>query len=387
MPRSKPTAEFDLDRPDQWPAAAHPLELDRADIGANDYGISALNTLLRSHPAVAERHHHDLLARSERSRSDALTKLAVFADTVSEGGCMFVIIGWVVVLAAVIGSFVFEGGHVLALLQPFELMCIFGAAIGAFVVSNPPKVIKAVLKALPSCFGSTTYGKDKYLQLIALLYELLQKARFEGFLALETDINDPAASPIFAKYPPVKDDSHLSEFIVDYLRMMISGNMNVLEIQELMDAELETHHAEREVPATAIQRMADALPAYGIVAAVMGVVHTMGSVGQPPKVLGEMVAAALVGTFLGILLGYGFVGPLASVLEANAIENGKPYECVKTVLIASMSGYSPTIAVEFGRKVLFTVDRPSFAELEEAVKQTKNALPVPDAIAPEPAPV
>jgi chemotaxis protein MotA len=299
---------------------------------------------------------------------------------------MFVIIGWVVVLVAVVGSFVFEGGHVLALLQPFELMCIFGAAIGAFIVTNPPKVIKAVLAALPSCFRPATYGKDKYLQLIALLYELLQKGRQDGLLALEADVNDPAASPIFAKYPTVKDDPHLTEFIIDYLRMMLSGNLNVLEIQELMDAELDTHHAEQAVPPAAIQRMADALPAYGIVAAVMGVVHTMGSVGQPPKVLGEMVAAALVGTFLGILLGYGFVGPLAGVLEANALENAKPYECVKTVLLASMSGYSPTIAVEFGRKVLFTVDRPSFQELEDAVKNAKNPLPVPDADAPVPAP-
>jgi len=285
---------------------------------------------------------------------------------------MFVIIGWVVVIAAVIGSFVFEGGHVLALLQPFELMCIFGAALGAFVVSNPPKVIKAVLKALPTCFRSKSFGKEKYLQLIALLYELLQKARIEGLLAIEADVNDPPASPLFEKYPAVKEDAHLTEFIVDYLRMMLAGNLNVLEIQELMDAELETHHAEKAVPAVAIQRMADALPAYGIVAAVMGVVHTMGSVGQPPKVLGEMVAAALVGTFLGILLGYGFVGPLASVLEANAIEEAKPFECIKTVLLASMSGYVPAIAVEFGRKVLFTVDRPSFAELEDAVRNTKN---------------
>jgi chemotaxis protein MotA len=292
---------------------------------------------------------------------------------------MFVLIGWVVVIVAVIGSFLFEGGHILALLQPFELMCIFGAALGAFVVSNPPKVIKAVLKALPTCFGSKSFGKDKYLQLIALLFELLQKSRQEGFLALETDVNDPAASPIFAKYPAVKDDAHLTEFIVDYLRMMLSGNLNVLEIQELMDAELETHHAEKAVPAAAIQRMADALPAYGIVAAVMGVVHTMGSVGQPPKVLGEMVAAALVGTFLGILLGYGFIGPLASVLEANAIEQAKPFECVKTVLLASMSGYSPTIAVEFGRKVLFSVDRPSFQELEDTVKATKNPASAPGA--------
>jgi chemotaxis protein MotA len=298
---------------------------------------------------------------------------------------MFVVIGWVIVIAAVLGSFLFEGGHILALLQPFELMCIFGAAIGAFVVSNPLKVIKAVLKALPTCFRSKAYDKDKYLQLIALLYELLQKARMEGLLAIESHVNDPASSPIFEKYAAVRDDTHLTEFIVDYLRMMLSGNLNVLEIQELMDAELETHHAEQAVPAVAIQRMADALPAYGIVAAVMGVVHTMGSVGEPPKVLGEMVAAALVGTFLGILLGYGFIGPLASVLEANAIEDAKPFECVKSVLLASMSGYSPAVAVEFGRKVLFTVDRPSFQELEEAVRATKNPLPAPDVAAPAPA--
>jgi chemotaxis protein MotA len=285
---------------------------------------------------------------------------------------MFVVIGWLVVLGAVIGSFIFEGGHILSLLQPFELMCIFGAALGAFVVSNPPKVIKAVLKALPTCFASKTYNKEKYLQLIALLFELLQKGRMSGILALETEINDLDESPTFGKYPTVKADHHLCEFMVDYIRMMVSGNVNVLEVQELMDAELETHHAEQSVPAAAIQKMADALPAYGIVAAVMGVVHTMGSVGQPPKILGEMVAAALVGTFLGILLGYGFVGPLSSILEANALENAKPFECVKEVLLASMSGYSPTMAVEFGRKVLFSVDRPSFQELEDMVRATKN---------------
>jgi chemotaxis protein MotA len=180
----------------------------------------------------------------------------------------------------------------------------------------------------------------------------------------------------------------LLEFINDYLRMMLSGNLNVLEIQELMDAELDTHHAEAAIPATAIQRIADAMPAFGIVAAVMGVVHTMGSVGAPPKVLGEMVAAALVGTFLGILLGYGFIGPLASLIEANSQEEAKKFECVKSVLLASMSGYSPTVAVEFGRKVVFSVDRPSFDELEDAVRATKEkpaaADGAPDAV-PTPA--
>ncbi len=285
---------------------------------------------------------------------------------------MLVIIGWIIVLVCVFGSFLLGGGHILALLQPFEFLCIFGAAIGAFIVSNPPKVLKACGKAIPACFKSSEYSKTKYLQVIALLYELLQKSRQEGLLALETDINDPEASPIFGKYPTVKEDHDLLEFINDYLRMMLSGNLNVLEIQELIDNELQTHHDEALIPANAIQRIADALPAFGIVAAVMGVVHTMGSVGAPPKVLGEMVAAALVGTFLGILLGYGFVGPLASLLEAKAQENAKPYECVRSVLIASMSGYSPTVAVEFGRKVLFSTDRPTFDELEEAVRATKE---------------
>jgi chemotaxis protein MotA len=285
---------------------------------------------------------------------------------------MLVIGGWIAVFVAVFGSFVLGGGHVLALLQPFEFMCIFGAAIGAFVVSNPPKTLRAVAKAVPTCFKSADYHKEKYLALIALLFELLQKARQEGLLALEADVNDPESSPIYNKYPTIKDDHHLLEFINDYLRMMLSGNLNVLEIQELIDSELETHHAEAMIPANAIQRIADALPAFGIVAAVMGVVHTMGSVGAPPKVLGEMVAAALVGTFLGILLGYGFIGPLASLLEAKAQENAKSFECVKSVLLASMSGYSPTVAVEFGRKVLFSTDRPSFDELEDAVRATKQ---------------
>jgi chemotaxis protein MotA len=298
---------------------------------------------------------------------------------------MLVIIGWVVVIVCVFGSFILGGGHIAALLQPFEFMCIFGAAIGAFIVGNPIKVLKACGKAIPSCFKSADYSKEKFLQLIALLYELLQKARQEGLLALESDVNDPDASPLFAKYPTVKDDPHLKEFILDYLRMMLTGNLNVLEIQELMDSELATHHAEALIPANAIQKVADGLPAFGIVAAVMGVVHTMGSVGQPPKVLGEMVAAALVGTFLGILLGYGFVGPLASLLEAKAQEDAKRFECVKSVLLASMSGYSPTVAVEFGRKVVFSTDRPTFEELEEAVKTAKNGpAPAGDAV-PAPA--
>lgn len=259
------------------------------------------------------------------------------------------------VIGSVIGSFVGVGGHLPALVQPFELLCIFGAAIGAFVVSNPTSTLKKTIKAIPSCFKSGGYTKEKYLELIALLYELLQKARKEGMMSLEADVAAPEESVLFQKYSHVLKDHHLLDFIVDYLRMMSGGNVNVLEVQDLMDEELATHHAEASVAANAIQKMADGLPAFGIVAAVMGVVHTMG----------------LVGTFLGILLAYGFIGPVADLLNAKGRAEAKPYQCVKAVLLASLSGYAPPIAVEFGRKVLFTADRPSFQELDDAVRATK----------------
>ena len=284
---------------------------------------------------------------------------------------MFVIIGWVVVTACVFGSFIAEGGHIAALIQPFEFVCIFGAAVGACVVSNPTKTLKATLKALPTCFKGSKYDKQKYLQVIALLYELLQKSRKEGMLSLEGDVEAPEESPIFQKYPVVLNDHHLLDFIVDYLRMMSSGNLAVHEVQDLMDAELQTHHAEISVPGTAVQTVADGLPAFGIVAAVMGVVHTMGSIGVPPAELGEMIAQALVGTFLGILLSYGLIGPLASVAEQRVTESTKMFQCIKVTILASLNGYAPAIAVEFGRKVLFSTERPSFAELEEHVRRVK----------------
>jgi chemotaxis protein MotA len=285
---------------------------------------------------------------------------------------LFVIIGWVIVVVCVIGSFIGAGGHVAALIQPFEMLCIFGGAIGAFVVSNPVKTLKATMAALPQCFKGGRYSKKTYVELIALLFETLQKARKDGMMSIEAEVDSPETSTIFPKYPSVLADHHLFEFILDYLRMMASGNTNSMQMQDLMDAELETHHAENNVPSGAIQKMADGLPAFGIVSAVMGVVHTMGSVGAAPAVLGEMIAGALVGTFLGILLAYGFVGPLANLLEAKSQESSKPFECVKSVLLASMNGYAPSVAVEFGRKVLFMADRPSFKELDEAMRATKQ---------------
>jgi chemotaxis protein MotA len=285
---------------------------------------------------------------------------------------MFVIVGWVVVLGAVLGGFLMAGGHVAALIQPSELVTIGGAAVGAFLVSNSPKVIKATLGAMPSLFKGSKYTKALYMDLLSMLYEILAKVRKEGLMSIENDVENPDQSPIFSKYPIISGDHHTMEFLTDYLRMMVGGNLNAFEIENLMDNEIETHHHEGEVPAHALAKLADGLPAFGIVAAVMGVVHTMESVGIPPSELGKLIAAALVGTFLGILLSYGFVGPLATALEQKLHESSKMFQCMKVVLLASMNGYAPQVAIEFGRKVLFSTERPSFRELEDEVKSRKG---------------
>jgi chemotaxis protein MotA len=210
------------------------------------------------------------------------------------------------------------------------------------------------------------------MDLMGLLFAILTKIRKEGMVAIERDVDEPEQSPLFIAYPSILSDHHLVEFITDYLRLMVSGSLNSHEIEALMDSEIETHHQEALVPPGALQKIADGMPAFGIVAAVMGVVHTMSSVGQPPAILGGMIAHALVGTFLGILLAYGFVAPLVSVLEQKATEATKQYECVKTTLLASLNGYAPQLAVEFGRKVLFSTERPSFIELDDYVRAAKG---------------
>ncbi len=284
---------------------------------------------------------------------------------------MFVILGYLVVIGSVLGGYMLAGGHLHSLMQPLELLMIGGGALGAFVVSNSQKTLKATASALPGILASSKFTKARYMELMALLYDILSKARKEGLMAIERDVESPAESPIFGRYPTVSKDHHLVEFITDYLRMMVSGNLNAHEIEGLMDSEIDTHHHEALVPSSAIQKMADGLPAFGIVAAVMGVVHTMGSVGKPPSELGMMIAHALVGTFLGILLANGFVGPVATLMGEKADEATKELQCVKTALLASMQGYPPAIAVEFGRKVLYSTERPSFAELEQHVRQKR----------------
>jgi len=285
---------------------------------------------------------------------------------------LLVIIGYVVVMGSVFGGFVLSGGHVGALFQPLELLMIGGAAAGAFLVGNNTKAIKATLKALPTVLKGSTYTKALYMELMALLFEILTKSRKEGLMSIEGDIEEPESSPIFSKYPGVLADHHLIEFMTDYLRLMVSGNMDAFQIENLMDNEIETHHHEGEIPVHCIAKLGDGMPAFGIVAAVMGVVHTMESVGIPPSELGMLIAHALVGTFLGILLAYGFVGPLSSLLEQKLHESTKIYQCVKVTLLASLNGYAPALSIEFGRKVLFSTERPTFLELEEHVKQAKG---------------
>ena len=285
---------------------------------------------------------------------------------------MLVIIGYLVVSASVFGGFAMAGGHLAALFQPVELLMIGGAAAGAFLVGNSGKVIKATLKALPTVLKGSKYDKALYLELFALLYEILAKVRKEGLMAIESDVDAPHESPVFTKYPKIVSDHHVVEFITDYLRIMVGGNLNAFEIENLMDNEIETHHHEGEVPAQVVAKLGDAMPAFGIVAAVMGVVHTMESVGIPPAELGILIAHALVGTFLGILLAYGFVGPLSTLLEQKHNESTKLFNCVKVTLLASLNGYAPQVAVEFGRKVLYSTERPTFGELEEYIKQSKS---------------
>ncbi|MDP1957741.1 MAG: flagellar motor stator protein MotA [Rhodocyclaceae bacterium] len=284
---------------------------------------------------------------------------------------MSLLVGYVIILLASIGTYAVHGS-LGALWVPLEYIAIIGLMIGGFIASNGSKTVKATLAALPSVLKGSAFNKALYMDLLAMLFEVLAKVRKEGLMSIENDVENPEASPIFSKYPSDSHDHHVMEFITDYLRMMVGGNLNAFEIENLMDIEIETHHQEAHVPAHVMAKVSDALPAFGIVVAVMGVVNVMGSVGQPPAVLGKMIGGALVGTFLGILASYGFTAPIASQLEQKAEEGGKIYQCIKAVLLASMNGYAPQVAVEFGRKVLFSTDRPSFTELEEDLKSRKG---------------
>jgi len=288
---------------------------------------------------------------------------------------MFVIAGYIVVLACVLGGYAMAGGTfgVIIHAAPHELFTICGAALGAFLVGNSAKTVKATLRCIPTLLKGPRQTKARYMEVLGLLHDVLAKARKEGLMGIEQDVDAPAQSPIFTKYPLVSGDPALMEFITDYLRMMVSGNLNAHEIEALMDSDIDTRQHEAMAPATAIQSVGEGLPAFGIVAAVLGVVKTIASVGAAPAVLGQMIAGALVGTFLGILLAYGFVSPLAHLAHHKVDDAMKELHCIRSTLLASLQGYAPAMAVEFGRKVLYSTVRPSFNELEDHVKGRKAA--------------
>ena len=281
---------------------------------------------------------------------------------------MIKIVGILVVFGCVFGGFVLSGGKLMALVHPFEVMIIGGAALGAFLQANPGSAFMTVFKKSLKMFSSR-FTHAFYLEVLKLLYEILNKSRREGMMAIEADIEDAAASPIFAKYPTVLADERMTAFVCDYLRIMSTGNMAPHELEGLFDMELLSMKEELEHPSHAVTGIADGMPGFGIVAAVLGIVVTMASLGDGDQAsIGLHVGAALVGTFFGILAAYGFFGPLAKCLEHDAKEELNLYESIKASLVASASGMPPSLAVEFGRKVLYPKHRPSFAELEQAVR-------------------
>ncbi len=286
---------------------------------------------------------------------------------------MLVILGYVVVLGSVFGGYGLMGGHFGALYQPLEVLIIGGAAVGSFIAGNDANTIRATLKVLPTLLKkSKSHDKEQYMELLALMYTLLSKGRKDGMMALESDVEDPQNSAIFSAYPHVLEDALVLAFMTDYLRLIVSGNTDPHEIGELMEQEMETYKHEGQIPAHSLIRVGDALPALGIVAAVLGVVHALASADLPPSELGQLIAHALVGTFLGILVAYGFVSPLGTLIEHKVAHSLKVYECIRVTLLASLNGYAPQLAVEFGRKVLVSTERPSFSELESHVRDVKS---------------
>ena len=281
---------------------------------------------------------------------------------------MLLIIGAVVVLASVLGGFVLHGGNLLVLWQPTEVMIIFGAALGSFVIANPLHTVKETFARGMRLLTGSPYNKAFYMDLLGLLYELFDKSRKQGVMAIEEDVDNPESSAIFTRYPAVMKSRELLAFITDYLRIVSMGNMAPHELEGMMENEIESRQQELEEASHAVNKIADALPGLGIVAAVLGIVITMSFLTEGPERIGMSVAAALVGTFLGIFMGYGFVGPTAIALEHDARYELKAYDCVKAALVATVAGQAPQMAIEFGRKALPTDRRPDFQELNDHVR-------------------
>ena len=284
---------------------------------------------------------------------------------------MNLILGIVVVLGCVLGGFAAHGGQIAALWQPAEVVIIGGAALGAMIIANPFGVTKRVFGGIGKLMKGSPYGKTHYQQLFAVMYDLLTIARKEGMMGLERVIEEPSKNEIFSKRPLIAKDHHVIEFIQDYVRLIISGDMDQHQLEALMDLEIETHHHDANEPAGALSKVSDALPGFGIVAAVLGIVNTMGALGGPPEEIGIKVAAALVGTFLGILLAYGFFSPMSNAMERMARDESQFYMTIKTCILGFLQGHPPQVAIEFGRKSTPGDLRPSFKDLEAQLRGKK----------------
>ncbi|MBA4373194.1 MAG: flagellar motor stator protein MotA [Thermodesulfovibrio sp.] len=282
---------------------------------------------------------------------------------------MFTIIGIVVVIVGIIGGYLMEHGNLHVLWQPAELVIIGGAAVGSFLIASPPRMVKLVMKSLGPIFSGAGVGKTEYLELLSLLNMVFSKIRKEGLISIESDIEDPKKSPLFGKYKSVIANHHALDFICDNLKVMITTNMPPYELDNLMEIDIDASHAEEAAAVANLNKVSDSLPGLGIVAAVLGVVITMGKIDSPPAVLGHSIGAALVGTFLGILMCYGFLGPMASKIEAMNADAGIYPKVIKTALVAFVGGAAPQIAVESGRRAIPGSVRPTFAELETALRK------------------
>ena len=281
---------------------------------------------------------------------------------------MLKIIGHIGVILATLGGFTAMGGHLAVLNQPFELVIIFGSGLMAFTVANSKHVLKACGKDLKAIYKKDKYGKQEYLELLSMLYVVFRTARTKGWLALEQHIENPHDSDIFKKFPSFHNDHHAVTFLCDYLRLISLGAEKPHEVEALMDQEIDTQREERNHTSHAVQTMADGLPALGIVAAVLGVIKTMGAISEPPEVLGRLIGGALVGTFLGVWLSYGFIGPIASAMKERNDTELKYYICIKTSILAFLQGAAPQVAIEFGRKILMHDVQPTLLEVEEATQ-------------------
>ncbi|MEQ8964603.1 MAG: flagellar motor stator protein MotA [Azospirillaceae bacterium] len=284
---------------------------------------------------------------------------------------MLLAVGAILVVICTLGGYAAMGGKLGVLWQPFEVVIICGAALGGFVIANSTTVLKGTAKAVGIAAKGSPYTKKAYLDLLSLQYQIFKLAKTKGMLAVEPHIEDPQNSSLFQQYPSILANKAAMTFLCDYLRLITLGTEEPHTLEDLMDEEIETQHGEHSAVANAIQTVADGLPALGIVAAVLGVIKTMGSITEPPEVLGKLIGGALVGTFLGVWLSYGFIGPLASQLKSINDAEQKYFQCIRAGILAHLHGYAPAVSVEFARKALYSNVRPDFYEVEE----TTQALP------------